>query len=205
MAMSPPDRSKQLHNFSMPCLKWGNQRVLRCVKVVDHHQHNQRSSSSNPNGFQSKPTSLDPSKNNKPYPIQNPSSVLEDERAVIDDPSRPWNLRTRRAACKAPLRVEEKTNTPPRRVSEIVSPGMKENWVDKRQSVETMKKRVKFSVSLAKQEIEEDFMKIARIRPPRRPKKRSRMVQKYLDSIFPGLWLTEVTADSYKVPEVPES
>ncbi|OMO63500.1 hypothetical protein COLO4_32388 [Corchorus olitorius] len=42
-------------------------------------------------------------------------------------------------------------------------------------------------------------------RPPRRPKKRSRHVQKQLDSLFPGLWLTEVTADFYKVPESVEN
>ncbi|KAL0010187.1 hypothetical protein SO802_005295 [Lithocarpus litseifolius] len=31
MAMGP-ERSKALHNFTMPCLKWGNQRYLRCMK-----------------------------------------------------------------------------------------------------------------------------------------------------------------------------
>ena len=32
MAMGP-ERSKPLHNFNLPCLKWGNQRHLRCMKV----------------------------------------------------------------------------------------------------------------------------------------------------------------------------
>ncbi|CAN1165809.1 hypothetical protein LINPERHAP1_LOCUS26125, partial [Linum perenne] len=48
-------------------------------------------------------------------------------------------------------------------------------------------------------------LEIARMRPPRRPKKRPRIVQKYMDFMFPGLWLTEVITDLYKVTEVPES
>ncbi|KAG8661554.1 uncharacterized protein LOC110618204 [Manihot esculenta] len=213
MAMPPQDRSKPLHNFSLPCLKWGHQRVLRCVKLTDDPHH--RSSSSIPNGFQSQPTSLETPSNHKPIIIQeNPispdlrfnggakrlkvSPLIEEERGN-DDSTRPWNLRTRRAACKAPLRIEDKLNIdPPRKALEIDS-------LVKRQSMEPQKERIKFSVPLSKEEIEQDFMEIARIRPPRRPKKRPRMVQKYLDSIFPGLWLAEVTPDSYKVPEVPES
>ncbi|XP_038997302.1 uncharacterized protein LOC120122141 [Hibiscus syriacus] len=61
--------------------------------------------------------------------------------------------------------------------------------------------RPKFSVALSKKEIEEDFMTMVGHRPPRRPKKRTRNVQKQLDYLFPGLWLTEVTVDSYKMPE----
>ncbi|KAJ6983870.1 hypothetical protein NC653_026630 [Populus alba x Populus x berolinensis] len=34
-----------------------------------------------------------------------------------------------------------------------------------------------------------------------RPKKRPRIVQKQMDALFPGLWLSEVTVDNYKVPE----
>ncbi|KAF2298708.1 hypothetical protein GH714_025624 [Hevea brasiliensis] len=133
------------------------------------------------------------------------SPLLEEERGN-DDSTRPWNLRTRRAACKAPLRMDEKRNIDsPKKILEIDSPRRNDTSLIKRQSMEPLKDRVKFSVPLSKEEIEQDFMEIARIRPPRRPKKRPRMVQKYLDSIFPGLWLTEVTPDSYKVPEVPES
>ncbi|KAF2298706.1 hypothetical protein GH714_025580 [Hevea brasiliensis] len=218
--MPPQDRSKPLHNFSLPCFKWGHQRVLRCVKVTDDPHH--RSSSSIPNGFQSKPTCLDTPENHKPIPIQEypispdlrfnegakrlkVSPLLEEERGN-DDSTRPWNLRTRRAACKAPLRMDEKRNIDsPKKILEIDSPRRNDTSLIKRQSMEPLKDRVKFSVPLSKEEIEQDFMEIARIRPPRRPKKRPRMVQKYLDSIFPGLWLTEVTPDSYKVPEVPES
>nr|GMD21147.1 uncharacterized protein LOC109161160 isoform X1 [Ipomoea batatas] len=61
--------------------------------------------------------------------------------------------------------------------------------------------RAKFSLALSRREIEEDFAAIIHHRPPRRPKKRAKYVQKNLDTLFPGLWLTEITPDLYKVPE----
>ncbi|KAJ0763741.1 hypothetical protein HanPI659440_Chr08g0284421 [Helianthus annuus] len=44
-------------------------------------------------------------------------------------------------------------------------------------------------------------MAMAGRRLPRKPKKRPRFVQKQLDTLFPGLWLSEITADLYKVPD----
>lgn len=63
------------------------------------------------------------------------------------------------------------------------------------------RERAKFSVPLSKRDIEEDFYAMVGHRPPRRPKKRARIVQKQLDTLFPGLWLTEVIPDMYKVIE----
>jgi hypothetical protein len=56
----------------------------------------------------------------------------------------------------------------------------------KRQQSFEMKEKVKFSISLSKREIEDDFLEMVRIRPPRRPKKRPRIVQKNLDVSFSG-------------------
>ncbi|KAL5761273.1 hypothetical protein ACOSP7_019788 [Xanthoceras sorbifolium] len=141
--------------------------------------------------------------------------------AAAQDTVRPWNLRTRRAACKAPLggpaaasspaskgllKIEERkpsSSSSPMR-SEVVV-GAKSPRVLRGAEKEVKKERPKFSVALTKKEIEEDFMELLNHRPPRRPKKRPRPVQKQLDSLFPGLWLTEVTPDSYKVPELPEN
>ncbi|ONI31446.1 hypothetical protein PRUPE_1G313700 [Prunus persica] len=135
---------------------------------------------------------------------------------------RPWNLRTRRAACKAPLcgggakglRIEEKKANysplrsegnngvkSPRPVRGASGSGSGSGPEKK----EKEKERVKFAVSLTKKEIEEDFMVMLGHRPPRRPKKRPRNVQKQLDTLFPGMWLTEVSAETYKVPEFPET
>ncbi|KAI4385920.1 hypothetical protein MLD38_003907 [Melastoma candidum] len=107
--------------------------------------------------------------------------------------TRPWNLRTRRASCRAPA---AKNGSPARKegsiVGKVTSSPAKE------------KDREKFSLGLKRKEIEEDFMILTGHRPPRRPKKRPRAVQKQLDMLFPGSWLTEITADAYKVAEVPD-
>lgn len=99
-------------------------------------------------------------------------------------PVKPWNLRKRRAACKEPdsnslknqivkgFVIEEKKivmNPSPVRGGGVVE-------------AETKKiMRAKFAVKLSKKEIEEDFMEMLGHRPPRRPKKRPRTVQKKLD------------------------
>lgn len=139
------------------------------------------------------------------------------------DASRPWNLRTRRAACKAPMngiaggggggggsngalkvdviRNHGSSSLSPLR-SEIKSVRLRSEFAGAGDSYTGEKrKRTNFSVSLGRREIEEDFMAMVGHRPPRRPKKRAKMVQKNLDTLFPGLWLTEITPDLYKVPD----
>ncbi|KAK1565591.1 hypothetical protein Q3G72_030210 [Acer saccharum] len=184
--MRPPERS--LHNFTLPTLKWGNQRFLRCVKLQSpppsDHNHHQRFKSkpindnSTPNTIARKKLTFD-----QRIVQKLKASILEEEERGGNDnsSSKPWNLRTRRAACKAPLQRQE------------IEVKMKEK-----------DERVKLSVSLLKEEVETDFMAMVGTRPPRRPKKRPRIVQKQLDSLFPAFWLTEVTADLYKVAQVPE-
>ncbi|KAJ1697455.1 hypothetical protein LUZ63_005967 [Rhynchospora breviuscula] len=62
------------------------------------------------------------------------------------------------------------------------------------------KPKVKFSVSLSSKEIEEDFLLMNGKKPLKRPKKRPKHVQKQLDALFPGMWLSdEITPDLYKV------
>lgn len=61
--------------------------------------------------------------------------------------------------------------------------------------------RAPFAVALDEEEIEEDVYALTGARPRRRPRKRARVVQRQLDSLFPGLWLTEITADAYRVPD----
>ena len=65
---------------------------------------------------------------------------------------KPWNLRKRRAACKAP--VAESVNC-----DEVA----------------------KFMSTLSKKEMEDDYMTMMGHRPPRRPKKRLRTLQKQID------------------------
>ncbi|KAI4369009.1 hypothetical protein MLD38_017504 [Melastoma candidum] len=113
--------------------------------------------------------------------------------------TRPWRLRTRKTSWKAPPAASSSAAT-------LDSPAGKESIPMTRDSKgppEKRKQRAKFAVALRKKEIEEDFMKLTGHRPPRRPKKRRCTVQKRLEVLFPGQWLTEVKADTYKVVEVP--
>ncbi|KAL3516883.1 hypothetical protein ACH5RR_023785 [Cinchona calisaya] len=71
---------------------------------------------------------------------------------------------------------------------------------------ETQKKEKRkegFTMTLSREEIEEDCFAMMGSRPSRRPKKRSKAVQKLIDNVFPGAWLESFTADWYKVSEHP--
>ncbi|KAL1201547.1 hypothetical protein V5N11_015937 [Cardamine amara subsp. amara] len=178
----PPERSKRLHNFPLPNLRWGQQKFLRCVNLQSNSQHR-----SSPSPSPSPSPSSDHAAN-RSVPVARVSRGGGGARnGEVVVAARPWNMRTRRAACSD--NGDESTT----KIfgNEI---GMKRGVDDD--------DGLKFSVSLLKEEIEEDFSIIFGKKLPRRPKKRSKIVQKKLNTIFPGLWLTEeVTIDSYIVPE----
>ncbi|XP_066368721.1 uncharacterized protein [Miscanthus floridulus] len=58
-----------------------------------------------------------------------------------------------------------------------------------------------FSVALTRQEIDADFVVITGRKAPRRPRKRTKSVQRKIETLCPGSSLTEVTRDRYKVNE----
>ncbi|MED6205659.1 hypothetical protein PIB30_019781 [Stylosanthes scabra] len=225
-----PERSKPLHNFSLPCLKWGSQKFLRCVNAPSNITTiNSQPSSSSPDRrssrLQSKPQ-IEPSRLPKRKSNQNFDGVpgmklkvsnFEDgggggEEGGGGVSNRPWNLRTRRAACKAPPSASPQaqaliTQTGSEEGNKLFDVGGSSSHYqvkDKKVMMMMMNERSKFSVSLSKEEVEQDFWGLVGTRPPRRPKKRPRIVQRQLDTLFPGLWLTEVNADCYKVAEVRE-
>ncbi|XP_059655491.1 uncharacterized protein LOC132302600 [Cornus florida] len=257
-----PERSKPLHNFSMPCLKWGNQRFLRCVKVnsngdvsaVDRRssapavdngvigwrresESEKRGSIIRTESFKKSPSpaanvggsgrkseaesggddGIEAIRTKLMFDLQTAADKmkvailregLEDEPPAAAAAARPWNLRTRRAASNGmgggggkSLKVDDRRPN--------FSPLRTENRSPRSRGVAAptteKEERPKFSVSLSRREIEHDFREMVGHRPPRRPKKRAKIVQNQVDSLFPGLWLTEITADCYKVPDAPES
>ncbi|KAJ0235388.1 hypothetical protein HA466_0265740 [Hirschfeldia incana] len=233
------ERPKSLHNFTLPSLKWGTQRHLKCSRIIDSlssgsgdHRLRRRSP---PYKLSASSVSIPPRSNNQHHRAPFESGGEEEEEGIEEfrvkimsdlktvrdkitqsmfrehaleeeqeeerktdessggrekvSPVKPWNLRKRRAAAsKEPEKIVN-PSPPPRNESTKVVEG------------ETTEERRKFSVKLSKKEIEEDFMAALGHRPPRRPKKRPRTVQKILDSLHPGFYLTEVTLDAYKVPE----
>ncbi|KAK9091339.1 hypothetical protein Sjap_024516 [Stephania japonica] len=133
-----------------------------------------------------------------------PMAVAAEEGEGDDDDddesgARPWNLRTRRAALRAPNEKSFNLDEGKHRVS-------LQKALRSRGGVESssIKQRKKFSKDLSREEIEEDFALMNGTRPSRRPKKRAKIVQNYVDALFPGFWLSEVTVDTYKIPDEPE-
>ncbi|KAI4354726.1 hypothetical protein L6164_003572 [Bauhinia variegata] len=122
--------------------------------------------------------------------------VDENQCAVDDDEpmAKPWNLRPRRAATKpanasgCPPENKPRPQSQPKLAAARAAPAEK-----------VSQKKQRFSISLSKEEIEEDFLAMTGSRPPKKPKRRARIVQKQLDETFPGLWLTDVTANLYRV------
>ncbi|VVA94267.1 unnamed protein product [Arabis nemorensis] len=67
------------------------------------------------------------------------------------------------------------------------------------------KEVTKFVSTLTKKEIEDDYVEMTGHRPPRRPKKRPRTIQKQVDMLYPAVYFTEINQDIYKVPEAAEN
>ncbi|CAL4948087.1 unnamed protein product [Urochloa decumbens] len=159
----PPSSSRtRLHDFSFPTLSWGTHRLLRCSKGGG----NGPASSPPPSG----PDTPSPDKE-KPHRPEGAGGSLQRRRAA----QRPWNLRTRRSATAAPARpsrpegADEEEAAPSERAPAPAAEAKKRG----------------FSIALSKDEIAEDFVAIRGSRPPRRPKKRPRTVQRQLDVRIP--------------------
>ncbi|RZS04883.1 hypothetical protein BHM03_00035428 [Ensete ventricosum] len=106
-----------------------------------------------------------------PAPASEVSMDSEDNSSKAPA-ARPWNLRTRRRAARVPMGTERHLSGPP--------PGAAE--------------RPKFSISLTREEIEEDIYAVTGCRARSRPRKRARVVQKQLDvSFFPHLHFTSTS------------
>lgn len=207
----------RLHNFCLPSLSWGNQKLLRCVNL----------SSGSTDGVlepamrRSLSASLDETRQEAPSPLRTPLRIRRQKRRIYGDEAeesapalstslRPWNLRTRRAACNAPAEIGLNSNLPSSSSpspSSLPSPLKQEKIINpvrmRRSRLEGFEKgeRRKFSIPLSKMEIEEDFAVMKGTKPLRRPKKRARYLQRQLDVLFPGSFLSEVTPDLYKIEE----
>lgn len=221
------EKSKPLHNFMLPSLKWGSQRHLRCMKVPTDAQspppappvtqnrelesslNNARSSDKKQKRIIKPPIQgndgIDAVRERLIFDLKTETDRMKDVilgKEVVEENAddeevvaaammavakagagagagegssatpageRPWNLRTRNKGVaigesgKGLLKFDEnKPNS---------SPSKKPEKTEK----------VKFSISLTKKEIEEDFMQLFGHKPPRRPKRRPRNVQRQLD------------------------
>uniref|UniRef100_A0A0A9B507 DUF1639 domain-containing protein n=1 Tax=Arundo donax TaxID=35708 RepID=A0A0A9B507_ARUDO len=58
-----------------------------------------------------------------------------------------------------------------------------------------------FAIALSNKEKEEDFLVFKGSRPPHRPKKRAKIIQKTVNLVCPGTWLCDLTLERYEVRE----
>ncbi|KAE9597443.1 hypothetical protein Lalb_Chr16g0386591 [Lupinus albus] len=144
------------------------------------------------------------------------AAETEDTVAEAGEPiQKPWNLRPRKQLAAPVTAIGAKNGNgevrePVHSVSEN-NAGMMKSLRARSDTAMVMQcgerkkelKKNKFWIALSKEEIEEDIFVMTGSRPNRRPKKRPKNVQKQIDSVFPGLWLVGVTADTYKVEETP--
>ena len=184
------ERSRTLHNFSLPPrLNWGVQRHLRCTNLTPTSLND---AVYTPDRKRPRTASFRSPTSSSSIHHENDDNQIEvvreklvlDLRSEVDKfsaaflrnseippppvpESRPWNLRTRRSPATIEIPV-----TP-------VVPNVKMN-----------EKRAKFSVALSRHEIEEDFIGMTGRRPPRKPKKRPRYIQKQLDVSF--FWVNSI-------------
>ncbi|RZS05933.1 hypothetical protein BHM03_00036498 [Ensete ventricosum] len=115
--------------------------------------------------------------------------------------ARPCKLRTRRRGSRIPSVFERQTSASPVAMVE-------KRPVRLRSGSIALEERPKFSITLTREEIEEDIYSVTGHRARRRPRKRPRVIQKQLDVscsahllLFPGSWLSEITLDTYKERE----
>lgn len=176
-----------LHNFSFPTMSWGQHRVFRCVNSIAETGL----SGAVPTGMERQKDTHCGKSNTRPTAGCSEKDAAASTAATAAAAATvPWNLRKRRAACFSPGE-NDRSRYP------SISPS---HWqfperVDLKSGGQ--RQRPKFSVSLSREEIEGDFYVFMGMKPPRRPQKRPRIVQRKLDDLFPGLWLEEVTLDSY--------
>ncbi|TVU35381.1 hypothetical protein EJB05_17268 [Eragrostis curvula] len=58
-----------------------------------------------------------------------------------------------------------------------------------------------FAIALTNKEKEEDFFVFKGSRPSHRPKKRTKIIQKTINLVCPGTWLSDLTLERYEVRE----
>ncbi|CAL9203701.1 unnamed protein product, partial [Musa hybrid cultivar] len=250
-------RGSLLHKFSFPILKtWGNQRLFRCTSVDGKGEAvaaGGRSASDAARGGIRVPEVSGDERGVEevreklfvhlkeaadrmklaippPAPLKGGDADKKTDREAEADaePSsssmaRSCKLRTRRRGPRTPSVFERQTSASPVAAAE-------KRPVRLRSGSIAPEERPKFSITLTREEIEEDIYSVTGHRARRRPRKRPRVIQKQLDVsrsahlvqfilfflvkrlhfmissllyqlLFPGSWLSEITLDTYKVPD----
>ncbi|KAJ0014403.1 uncharacterized protein LOC116123229 [Pistacia vera] len=169
-------------------LQWGNKKRLRCVRVKDPQKLSQKS-----NGVIRR-------------------RITRIDRCLVTASDKETTSRLTRNSEAAILRSGSNEN---RKSS---SPEKEDRYYTTRGSVvgdENGKVPVdtnngednklvvwpKLYISLSNKEKEEDFLAMKGCKPPQRPKKRAKIIQRSLLLVSPGAWLTDMCQERYEVRE----
>lgn len=185
-AASPPPPARRLHNFTFPTRSWGGQRHFRCsnhpLSDSAHIEEAEDPASDRIGRTTGRQLPSSPGKILPPLTKAGGEEAAERNISpsvpTVGEAARPWNLRTRRAACNAPAEDRVPTSAP------SSSPLLTDKSVPREAAKRGRSDGAdmwKFSISLSREEIEQDYLVFKGTKPPRRPKKRPRIVQQHLD------------------------
>ncbi|KAL8480845.1 hypothetical protein ACS0TY_026830 [Phlomoides rotata] len=191
----------------MDKLQWGNRKRLRCVKVKDSSLNGKSDGGGASGGVVKKKITSRVVDNNNSNNVINCS---KDGRALSPAPS---PLRPQRE-----LGVSRSIANDSRKVSTSLSPEKEDRYYTTRGSggFDDSSKALLFSnpkeenrkpvwpkllIALSSKEKEEDFMAMKGCKPPQRPKKRAKLIQRTILLVSPGAWLTDLCQERYEVRE----
>lgn len=182
---SPPPPSRKLHNFAFPTPSWGNQRHLRCANLPYAGREDTGATLILSSDRIGRTTGRCPPSSHldKTSPESRKGKADEGEERTfsssVPDAERPWNLRKRRAKCNAPAEDGCPTTAPGSSAPLLADKSFpRGDAVRGRSDAAQMEK---FSIVLSREVIEQDYLVFKGTKPPRRPKKRPRIVQRQLD------------------------
>ncbi|XP_058745218.1 uncharacterized protein LOC131617964 [Vicia villosa] len=132
----------------------------------------------------------------------------DEEEEPIAEILKSWNLRPRKPTTKLDSKVNFGSFGGGRSRMGVASVRVSKPRCAKsraRPSLErpVVKEKRRFKSTLTKEETEHDFMLMTGEKPPKKPLRRPKNVQKSLDVLFPGMCLTNVTPEKYMVNDNP--
>ncbi|KAE8660020.1 adenylylsulfate kinase family protein [Hibiscus syriacus] len=157
-------------------LQWGNRKRLRCVRVKDPQKISYKSSAV----IRRRITSAN---YNHGLTRNSEAAILRSDHRKASSPEKEDRYYTTRGSSA----VDENGKT-------AVDSG--NNGEDKKGVVWP-----KLFITLSSKEKEEDFMAMKGCKPPQRPKKRAKIIQRTLLLVSPGAWLTDMCQERYEVRE----
>ncbi|XWS58511.1 hypothetical protein CRYUN_Cryun08bG0040400 [Craigia yunnanensis] len=171
-------------------LQWGNRKRLRCVRVKDPQKIFHKSNAI----IRRRITSRLLDKESSPFSQSNHHLTRNSEAAIL----------------RSGTTEHRKTLSPEKEDRYYTTRGSAVGLVDENGKValdsnngEDNKGLVwpKLYITLSSKEKEEDFMAMKGCKPPQRPKKRAKIIQRSLLLVSPGAWLTDMCQERYEVRE----